>query len=88
MQLFEALGKAYGKKRRMMKISNTNLKRIAELAGGIAALAGKPPLISDQWIDKYLKNWALSSEKACSNLFYHITPFEEALQKTVDWLKK
>jgi farnesol dehydrogenase len=86
-RLFDALGKAYGNKRWMVKISDTNLKRMAELAGGMAALTGKPPLVSDQWIDKYLKNWILSSEKACSELFYHITPFEEALQKTVDWLK-
>lgn len=87
-KLFDTLGKAYGIKRRMIKLSDKNLKRIAELAGGMAAIAGKPPLISDQWIDKYLKNWILSSEKAGSNLLYHITPFEEAIQKTVDWLKK
>ena len=86
-ELFDSLGKAWGRERRMFRIGRHGLKRITHLSGIIAGAVGKPALISDKWIDKYLMDSILSSNKARIDLSYNITPFAEALQTTVDWLK-
>jgi len=69
----------------MMK--ETALQRIVRLGGIYSFIARKPPFISNEWLDKYLQNWILSSNKAQSQLNYKITPFREGVQKTVLWLK-
>lgn len=86
-EFFDILGRVYGKKRRMFPVNASHLKQIARASGTLSALFGKPPLISENWIDKYLRDWILSSNKAITDLNYRITPFEEGVEKTVKWLK-
>ncbi|HEX2968006.1 MAG TPA: NAD-dependent epimerase/dehydratase family protein [Bacteroidales bacterium] len=87
LELFESIGEAYGIKRKMYFVSRENLKRIASMSGKVSRLFGRPALISDNWIDKYLQNWILSSNKAIKEIAYRITPIDEALGITVDWIK-
>ncbi len=86
-ELFHTLALAFGRKRIMVKVNSENLKRIAGMTGFFLSIAGKQPLISANWIDKYLQNWSLSCNKAVSELSYNITPFDQAVEKTVKWLK-
>lgn len=86
-RFFEVLGGACGRHRKLVKISGRTLKAIARFTGHIGAIAGKPPLISEAWIDKYLNDWVLSGKKAEIELSYKVTPFEEGVEKTVSWLK-
>jgi nucleoside-diphosphate-sugar epimerase len=86
-RFFQTLGSAFGKKRIMVKVSSSGLKRVAKLISMINGMTGRPAVISAEWIDKYLKNWILSSNKAITELSYVITPFEEGVEKTVTWLK-
>lgn len=85
--LFETLGKVNGTKRKMITTTERSLKNIAWITGALAGIVGKPPLISDSWIEKYLQNWILSSEKAKKEISYTVTPFEDALGITVRWIK-
>ncbi|HEX2922226.1 MAG TPA: NAD-dependent epimerase/dehydratase family protein [Bacteroidales bacterium] len=85
--LFDALGHSFGKKRIMLKLSSSGMKRIAQGTGFFLKLAGRPSLITPDWIDKYLMNWSLSCNKAVAELSYSITPFNEAIDETVRWLK-
>jgi farnesol dehydrogenase len=87
-EFFDIIGKVYGTKRRMFALKTSRLKQIAGISAAVGDLFGKPPLISDNWIEKYLRNWILSSNKAITELNYSITPFEEGVDKTVRWLKK
>jgi farnesol dehydrogenase len=86
-EFFNCLAKVYGQKRTMLKISSGNLRRINRVSAMFLAVAGRPPIITDSWIEKYLENWSLSCNKAVENLNYSITPFNEALEKTVKWLR-
>jgi nucleoside-diphosphate-sugar epimerase len=52
----------------------------------IAKLFGKEPKITRPWIRKYNHDLALSSNKAIRELGYCITPFEDGLSKTIEWL--
>lgn len=85
--LFQTLGKKFEKRRSMIRVDAANLSRIAGFTGFFLQLAGKPPIISANWIEKYLQNWSLSCNKAVNGLSYYITPFEDAIGKTVLWLK-
>lgn len=87
-KLFEELGRAYGRKRRMIRLSEQALRKTAKLTGIAGSVIGKPALISDTWIEKYLQNWILSSDKAVKDLSYRITPFEEAVDLTVQWIRR
>jgi farnesol dehydrogenase len=86
-EFFEALGEAFNRKRKMIRMKSERLKKVAQLSGKVASVIGKPPVISEQWIDKYLQNWILSSDKAMKQICYRITPFEEAVDITVGWIK-
>lgn len=60
-------------------------------AGFLASLAGwfnSYPLITPDWVKVFCKDWAFSSNKAESELGYTFTPFQDALQKTINWLNK
>lgn len=85
-ELFDTLGRINGTKRKMIRTTERSLKNIARITGVVTGILGRPPLISDNWIEKYLQNWILSSEKAVNGISYRITPFEEALRITVRWI--
>lgn len=53
-----------------------------------AQFTGNAPLITPQWIRKYLHHWAVSVEKAEKELGFEVTTLDEGLWKTVDWLNQ
>ena len=53
----------------------------------IAGTLGRSPKITRPWVRKISHDQALSSEKAVSELGYKITPLEEGLMKTLEWLQ-
>ncbi len=53
-----------------------------------AKLFSREPQITYTWVKKYQANWTTSTEKAEKELGYTITPIKDAVQKTVDWLRR
>lgn len=49
-------------------------------------LWGAPVMLTVKSVDHLFSNYAFSSNKAIRELGYHITPFDEALQKTIKYL--
>ncbi len=84
---FRQLGKVYGKERKVIFVKEKWLKQIAGAATIYSRITGRPTVITEDWIAKYLKNWIVSSHKAIVNLNYKITPFTEGAGKTVSWLR-
>jgi farnesol dehydrogenase len=84
---FRILGKVYGKERKVIFLKEKWLKQIAAAAAMYSKITGRPAVITEDWIEKYLKNWIVSSNKATVNLNYKITPFIEGAGITVSWLK-
>lgn len=64
---------------------------VAETLGSMleawAGLSGQTPELTRGVAGVYRHHWAYSSEKAERALGYGITPFEQALGATVDWVK-
>jgi NAD+-dependent farnesol dehydrogenase len=53
-----------------------------------AGLMGIEPLITDEVVAIYRHDWAYSSQRARAELGYTVTPLEEGLRRTVDWLRQ
>jgi len=83
---FEKLRKITGKHQRLFHVPYGMMYFSGLLQYYFSQLTGRPPLITPQWIRKYLHHWAVTSEKAQKKLGYTITPLDEGLEKTVIWL--
>lgn len=53
-----------------------------------AALLGIEPELTDEVVGIYRHEWAYSSELAERELGYRVTPFDQAVARTVDWLRE
>ncbi len=65
---------------------------IAELGGLFlrwgAEITGKEPIVTDEAVRVYRREWAYSSERAVRELGYSVTPLEEGIDRTVRWLQE
>ena len=53
-----------------------------------AELTGKEPELTDEVVRIYAREWAYSSRRAEEELDYTITPLEEGVSRTVQWLRR
>lgn len=85
--LFRIIGEEAGRKRALISLSPAAMKLAVDLAGFYSKIVRKPPVLTRDWLDKYLNDWIMSSEKAEKELGYTITPFRKGVEKTILWLK-
>lgn len=85
-RFFETLKKLTGRKVWMVHIRYRLLRAVTWVQFAGMRLAGQPPLITPAWIKKYLHHWACSSKKAQQELGYQITPLDEGIKKTLEWI--
>jgi len=85
-EFFGTIGKVAGKKRRLINLPLPLLKIIIKITSGLTKITGLPPALTQDWLDKYLEDWIISSEKAESQLGYKITPFRTGVERTIIWL--
>lgn len=86
-ELFSVIGEISGRKRRVFRLSSASLKTIMKITTMLTNMTGIPPVITQDWLDKYMQDWNMSSEKAIKEIGYKITPFNESLRQTINWLK-
>lgn len=87
-ELFGYVAEVTGKNYKLWSIPIPLIKSIAKLEKWKADTLKFKPMITPQWVENYLEDSALSSEKAIAELHYTITPPEKAIAKTVDWLNR
>lgn len=85
--LFDSIGEASGRRRILVKLPAILMKVIIKIFIFISKISGSPPVLTSDWLDKYLNNWIMSSDKASMELGYKITPLSEGLSRTIQWLK-
>ncbi len=86
-ELFELMAEAADLQRTKIPLPEPVMRGFARFEQFRADTFNARPLITPKWIDKYLKNWALSNDKAKRDLGYKITPASEAIKKTMKWLQ-
>ncbi|MBU8891716.1 MAG: NAD-dependent epimerase/dehydratase family protein [Bacteroidales bacterium] len=84
---YKKLGKVSGIKRKMYKVPLWTQIIFAGFQLFRAKRFGKEPVITPKWIAKGRYNWELSPEKAIHELGLPVTPFEEGLKKTIEYLR-
>lgn len=86
-ELFNLFAKATGHNRFLLPLPVSVMISLTNFLEFQYRITNIPPPLTSPWVKKYLENWNLSSEKAIVNLGYTITPLEDAIQKTLTWLR-
>ena len=84
---FSKLSKVSGKNYRLFHLPFPIILAASKFELFMAETIGKKPLITPPWAKKYLQNRPVSSRKAIIELNYTITPLDEGIRKTIEWLK-
>lgn len=87
-EFFAVLAEISGLRRRMFHIPDKAALGIAAAAKFFARRFGLHPLITPEWVETFLQDWEINSDKAMRDLGYSITPFPLALKKTINWLNQ
>jgi len=87
-ELFDTIASIGGKRHKLYKMPLGVLLTFGKIQLFLAETFGRQPLITPGWVRKYLYKWSVSSAKAEKELGYRITPLNEGVRKTVDWLNK
>ncbi len=85
---FNEIDKFLGTRRMMINIPANIAHLYSKIEEGLANRFNKYPVITPGWVKMFLDNWAFSSDKAISEINYNITPFQIALEKTIDWIRE
>jgi farnesol dehydrogenase len=51
-------------------------------------ISGTPPMITPDWVKRYIYHWKLDSSKAVREIGYKIRPMDEGIKQTVEWIRK
>lgn len=51
-------------------------------------MSGTPPMITPDWVKRYIYHWKLDSSKAVTKIGYRIRPMDEGIKQTVEWIRK
>lgn len=84
-EFFRKIGEVSRKQRHMVHFPLPVMMNIARIMEWQASFTSVPPLITSDFVKKYLNHWSLSCEKAKQELGYKITPFSQGVQKTLEW---
>ena len=85
-QFFEILAEFSGRYYRLIHVPVWMALAFSRIEGLLANGLGLYPLITPQWVRVFIKDWDFTSRKAEKELGYRITPFREAMRKTLNWI--
>lgn len=88
VEMFEAFGRRTGIAPPTRRIPYAVAAAVGWVQRKRADWFGIEPELTDEVVGIYRHEWAYSSARAERELGYRITPFEEALAKTVAWLEE
>ena len=86
-EFFDTIKEVSGKNFRMFHLPFPIMLSVSKFELFMAETFGKKPLITPPWIKRYMQNRLVSSQKAKDEIGYSITPLDEAIAETIDWIK-
>ena len=86
-ELFDHLRQLTNKDPLLLHLPLSVMAGFASTELWMANTFGKKPFIVPYWVKKLTRDWYVSSAKAQQELGYSITPVEEGLERTVEWVR-
>ena len=86
-RFFATLAAVSCTRRWLIHLPQTLALAFAKVEQFLANTFGIWPLITPEWTKTFLDNWAQTSSSAEHDLGYTITPFTDAIQQTVRWIR-
>ncbi len=87
-EFFTTLGRISGQNHRLYHLPYAIMMALSKVMVFMASFTGLTPPITPGFVKRYHYNWNFSSAKAEKELGYRITPLEEGIKKTMEWLKQ
>lgn len=87
-QFLEAVSKVTGRKGKRIRIPYAVLKTMAWGGRVRSKLLNKQPMVTSEYLRKLKYHWPVSSQKAKDQLGYQPRTLEEAIAKTVEWIRE
>lgn len=85
---FDTVRTVSGVKHSLMRVPQKVIKFYSHIESLKTRLTGLTPFFLPEFADRLKFDQKYSSQKAATQLGYHITPFGDAMQRTVDYLKQ
>ncbi len=86
-EFFEILRRVSGVEYPLYRMPYSLMMAVAGVLTGVAYLTGWPTPITPGYVQRYHHNWSVSIRKAERELGYRPMGFEEALGRTIEWIK-
>ena len=86
-EVAEIISEESGIRRKLFPFPFAAIRFIIGLSALYSFIFGAAPFMTREWLEKYSKNWIVSSEKAIRELGYKITPFRTGVAETIRWIK-
>ena len=64
------------------------MKAVSHVMKTWSTLTGTAPMITPDWVRRYVYDWELDSGKAVRELGYKIRPLDDGIKNTVEWIRK
>lgn len=87
-ELFGLLRELTGQRQRLFHLPLPVMLGFAKVQETLARSFGLQPLITPPFVRKYNHHWSLSSAKAITELGYQITPLQEGIRRTLQWINE
>jgi nucleoside-diphosphate-sugar epimerase len=87
-RFFDTVSTASGIKHTMLRVPQKMIKFYSQAEWLKTKLTGLPPFFLPEFADRLKFDQKYSSQKAATQLGYRITPFAEAMQNTINYLKQ
>ncbi|MDP2423771.1 MAG: NAD-dependent epimerase/dehydratase family protein [Bacteroidales bacterium] len=87
-EMFKLISEVSGKRRLLIKIPLPLMLGMVKFLILLNKVVGIKPFITHGLVKKFNYNWQISSLKAERELGYSITPLEEGIRRTINWINK
>jgi farnesol dehydrogenase len=87
-ELIALIRKHSGVNKKLYNLPLPLMKTVSHVMKTWSTLTGTAPMITPDWVRRYVYDWELDSSKAVRELGYKIRPLDDGIKNTVEWIRK
>ncbi|HSF45976.1 MAG TPA: SDR family oxidoreductase [Chitinophagaceae bacterium] len=87
-ELIAAIRKHSGVNKKLYNLPLPMMSAVSHVMKTWSTLTGTAPMITPDWVRRYVYHWELDSSKAVAEIGYRIRPLDDGIKNTVEWIRK